>query len=380
MSKAPFIQEIKANPHSTEPWLVYCDWLEESEPELAKSIRSELVHRLPFNSNDFEVYRQWIERAQAGEDPIIKHQVKPSFQKDMDRVSEKKVLLNLQRDLDGRLPLKRRAVLIAYGEDPWAMGRQKCLVVVTPERRRSNPRVNIRIENLILRNHSQNWTQARWLWDATASIPGSSVTIDQILLKQAKEGIRKLEGKKELTDPERQRYCIHLLDQLRFLEAFDLYGIRWHPTLDKLLAQVPFFPDNPMVDQKHAKVFRENPAKGTKQYSDWIFAKHHHQNAIKFSRSLKTELWRAAPWKIKKTIDRVFDVRSKTLKTKRECKLRLFALPKQAGQSKLSVIVGCDKEGENHSIYLENTGVNDRLAEPGWQRDFWFDMKRVGMI
>ncbi len=374
MNEKAIIEEIKSDPSNVDSWLVYSDWLAEFKPKDAELIRKELAHRIPFQPGDFEIYRKSIQHSQAGEESVKKHSVLSQYQDDMERVSESKVLLNLRRQLDGRLPLKRSAILAAYGNDPWSVSRQPCLVVTTPGRRRDKPIVNVRIESLILRNHAQNWTNARWLWDSEVSTPPDPVDLSAVQLNQATAGIKKLNSKNKLKELERRQLAIHLLDQLKFSEAFTLYDISYDLELDSKRAQVPFIPEDPLSP------FPKKPNKETKQYKNWVWLKRHREHLNQSGDRLKTELWRSAPWKVREIIDQTFEVRRQTLRTVRECKLRLFALPKQTGSSKFAVFIGCDKSGNNHSIYLGRSATNDHLAEPDWQRDFWFDMNRVGML
>ncbi len=374
MNEEGLIQEIKSDPSNVDSWLVYCDWLEEFRSKDAAAIRKELAYRIPFQPEDFEAYRTSIQHSLSGEEAVKKHRVVSKYQDDMERVSESKVLLNLRRQLDGRLPLKRSAILAAYGNNPWSMSRQRCLVVTTPQRRRDKPILNVRIESLILRNHAQNWTNARWLWDCEVSTPPDPADIDKVQLDQAAARSEKLSSKKKLAEHERRQLSIHLLDQLKFSEAFALYDIAYDLELDNMRAQVPLIPKNPIAP------FPPKPNKESKKYPTWIRGERYRDFLNQAGARLKTELWRSAPWKIRETIDQTFRFRQQNLKSVRECKLRLFALPKQTGSSKRGVFIGCDKAGNNHRIYLDSSAINDHLAEPDWQRDFWFDMKRVGML
>lgn len=376
------LQVIRSNPYSAEPWMVYCDWLEENGSDRAGLIRSELIHRIPYSLHEFDAFSGWVEQAlNADPNQVVKHKVAKNYVNDMDQVCPDKVLRNLQRNLDGRFPLKRRAVLAAYGNAPWTMKRQNCLVVCTPERRRAEPRINVRIESVILRNQAQNWTNATWLWNKSISEPEQIVDAQSVQLEHASAAVEELLEKPSLTSAQRCKLAIHLLDLLRFKEAFELYEIDWDPALTEALCQVPFVPENPLVDGKAARLARENqPSPSSKNLNSWSVANNQLKYNLSHAAAIRSELWRAAPWKIKSTIDALFKYRKHRLKSQRETKLRLFALPKQPQQSKLSVMVGCDKEGKNHRVWAEFTAANDRLALPEWQRDFWFDMQRVGRL
>ena len=371
------LKEIKSRPYEVEPWLVYCDWLEANGSNRADLIRELLQGRLPPTAMELEKYKP---RAIAANKPPSENdfdfaKIPKEYQTDVDAIGQVKIFRNFPRDLDGRLPLKRRAVLSYTGNDPWSFSKQPCLIVRSPVRRRDPQCLTVAIEDIIVRNQAYNWAEARWLWDRHTDPPKSPMKPNDALFKNAAKTVQQLKTRSNPTEKQRQQLGTHLLDLGLHKQAFELFGIRWDDSLDRITCKMPRVVENPMVEKGDYPIKKGNAQQQLKR----LLASSKFKLDLNDTIGFREQIWFAAPWKIKPLIDQVYESRKSTMKTKRKCHLRLFAFPKQTGQSKRAVFVGCDKQGKNHSLYIETTQSNDRLALVSWQREFWFDMQRLGM-
>jgi hypothetical protein len=144
---------------------------------------------------------------------------------------------------------------------------------------------------------------------------------------------------------------IHLQDQGKFKEAFELFGVQ--VSMDVL----------GVLGGRTVRVYHQEST----QQENW-------------PRAVWRLLWRAAPWKLPDLLamDRATVTGKSPPKTSKAPKYRLALLPNQVHARKVSIMVSLQEDG-SPSLLLEPTGSNELAPEVLWMRDISVDLERFGL-
>jgi hypothetical protein len=289
---------------------------------------------------------------------------RPRCDEDLAALLPENLLWHFPRDERGRLALGERVLLAAYdGDAPLGQGRRLWLAAEAPARRRDPQVVTLRLVSAIGENHTHQWSEARWLWDARAQQASQADRWGVADLPLARLGWdawrTALDEAPAASAPptpaERATRCLWLQDAGRLREALALYDVELTPAVEQILDGEPL-------------------------------GYHYRDYAAPWARATQEALRASALWRFPPLVQQATAAREAWVAEKRSRRwspplLRLFWLPHQTQQSKESVVlVPRGRTDPRPRLDVESSAHNARLPAVAWRRPLEIDLLRFGLL
>ena len=96
--------------------------------------------------------------------------------------------------------------------------------------------------------------------------------------------------------------------------------------------------------------------------------------------TMRRALWESAPWLFRGALRQAHEQLLAKRRRRDEVSLRLFALPHQHHQQKVSLMLVGESSDGAVRLDIDCTGSNQRLAETLWKRPVEMDLLRLGSV